>query len=121
MKLLLNAIAIIAILGFAIPLRAEDTATTKPAKGLRGKVVSVDGMVITIKNKNGETPITTDANTQFLLDGQPATLADVKEKMNVVSVTQNNGVATQVKLTTPKKRKHHDEPTTAPAASTPGN
>jgi VCBS repeat-containing protein len=94
-----------AVLSLSCAVMAQD-ATTKPAAaGAKGRVTSVDGMVITVKGKNGEATITTDANTTFTLDDKPATLADVKAGERVVSVTPTDGVATEVKLTSAKKKK----------------
>ena len=99
MKKLLALFALIAALSFTCAVRADDSATTKPAKAaaLRGKVESVDGLVITIKSKTGEATVTTDANTTFTLDGKPATLADVKAGERLTA-TPSEGVATEVKL-----------------------
>jgi hypothetical protein len=98
-------------------LHAQD-ATTKPA-ALRGKVTKVDGMVITIMSKGTEATVTTDANTTFTLDGKPATLADVKEGERL-SATPADGVATEIKLYSGKKKKKKaadgaDAPASAPA------
>ena len=113
MKNAIIALAIIA--GLSLTCAVMAAPTTKPA-GLHGKVQSVEGMVITIKSKSGETTITTDANTTFILDGQPATLADVKAGERLISATPTDGVATEVKLASAKKKKTQ-EPTTAPATN----
>jgi phosphate-selective porin len=106
-------LAFIASLSLTCAVMAQQP-TTKPAKGLRGKVESVDGLIITIKNKNGEASVTTDANTTFTLDGNPATLADVKAGERLVAIPAD-GVATEVKLMSGgKKKKAATEPTTAP-------
>jgi phosphate-selective porin len=115
-KNVFKVLAIMATLGMSAVAMAKDP-TTKPA-GLRGKVQSIDGMVITIKNKTGEVTIETDANTTFTLDGQPATLADVKAGERVVSASPTTGVASEVKLTSGGGKKKKDkEPTTAPTAN----
>lgn len=113
MKNTIKLFAIIAALSLTCAVMAQD-ATTKPAAALRGKVTKVDGMVITVTSKAGETAVTTDANTSFTLDGEPATLADVKvgEKL---TVTPSTGVASEVKLVSAKKKKK--APATAPAAN----
>ena len=113
MKYAIAVFALIASLGLTYAVQAQQEPTTKPAKtaAVRGKVESVDGMVITVTSKKGETTVTTDANTTFTLDGQPATLADVKEGQRI-QATPAEGTATQVKLTTGHKKKA----TTAPAA-----
>jgi hypothetical protein len=119
-KQLLALFALIAAFSFTCAVRADDSATTKPAKaaGLRGKVESVDGLVITIKSKTGEATVTTDANTTFTLDGKPATLADVKAGQRLTA-TPSDGVATEVKLVSGRKKKAPagDAPTTAPSAN----
>jgi hypothetical protein len=104
-------IALIASLSLTCGVMAQD-ATTKPA-GLRGRVESVDGLVITIKSKGNEVTVTTDANTTFTLDGKPATIADVKAGERLTA-TPSDGVATAVKLTSGKKKK---APATEPAPS----
>jgi hypothetical protein len=112
----IKVLAILAALSLTGAAMAQD-ATTKPAAGAKGKVEKVDGMVITLKSKAGETTIETDANTTFTLDGQPATLADVKAGERVVSVTPSSGTASEVKLTSAKAKKKKAAPTTSPAAN----
>jgi hypothetical protein len=120
-KTAIKLFAIMAALSMTCAVMAQD-ATTKPAAGVKGRVASVNGMVITVKGKNGEVTITTDANTTFTLDGKPATLADVKAGERVVSATPTDGVATEVQLTSAKKKKKAaDEPGAAPAAAPTGN
>jgi hypothetical protein len=101
---------------------AQDAPTTRAAAA-KGRVSSVDGMIITVKGKKGvESTITTDANTTFKLDGKTVTLADVKKGERVVSVTPTDGTATEVDLASggKKKKKSDDAPPTTPAAN-PGN
>ena len=117
MKNAIRLLTLIVALSITCAVMAQDTPTTKPAAGgLKGRVSSVDGKVITIKSKQGEATITTDDNTTFTLDGNPATLADVKAGERVVSVTPTDGTATEVKLMSAKKKKKKsdDTPTTAP-------
>lgn len=109
MKNAIKILAIIAALSLTCAVMAGPT--TKPA-GL-GKVVSVDGTIITIALHKTTSTIQTDANTTFTLDDQPATLADVKKGEKVLSVTPSSGVATEVKLASAGKNKK--KPTTAPA------
>ena len=116
MKKAFALFALIASLSLTCAVMAQDTPTTKPAKtaAVRGKVESVDGLVITIKNKTGEVTVTTDANTTFTLDGKPATLADVAAGERL-SATPADGVATTVKLMSGKGKKK------APATAPPTN
>ena len=115
MKKVFALLALIAALSLTCAVMAQDT--TKPAKAaaLRGKVESVDGLVITIKNKTGEATVTTDANTTFTLDGKPATLADVKAGEHLTA-TPTEGVATEVKLTS-GNGKNKKAPATPPPAN----
>ena len=116
-------LAVLAIISLGSSVMAADS-TTKPSKkvpSIRGKVEKVDGTKITVTTRDGEKVIDTDDNTKFTLDGQPATLADVKADERVLA-TPDTGVAEAVKITTGnKKRKDKDpakEPTTAPAGNT---
>jgi len=94
----------------AMSVRADDEkpAATKPAHapGLRGKISKVDGDKITVKAHDGtETEVTTDSETKFTLDGQPATLQDAKEGL-FVNVRPTEGVAKRVQMSTkPPQRK----------------
>jgi phosphate-selective porin len=115
-------LALIASLSFTCAVMAQQEPTTKPAKGntVRGKVESIEGLVITVKNKNGEATITTDANTTFTVngktttdDGKAFTIADVKEGERLVA-TPAEGTATAVKIMSGGKKK---APATAPAAN----
>ena len=115
MKTAIKVLAIIATLSLTCAAMAQD-ATTKPAAGLKGKVEKGEGMVITIKGKSGETAVTTDADTTFTLDGQPATLADVKEGESLTA-TPSSGVATEVTLKSAKKGKKKAAAATAPSAN----
>jgi hypothetical protein len=107
--------ALIAALSMTCAVMAQD-ATTQPAAGasLKGRVSKVEGLVITITSKAGETAVTTDANTTFTLDGKPATLADVKAGERLTA-TPSSGVASEVKLVSGKKK--GKKPATAPAAN----
>ena len=119
MKKAIALFALIATLSLTYAVMADDAPTTKPAHAaaLRGKVESVDGLVITIKSKkNGELTVTTDANTTFTLDGKPATLADVKAG-EALTATPSEGVATEVKLTSGHGKKKAAATEPAPAAN----
>jgi hypothetical protein len=123
MKTAIKVLAIMAALSMTCAVMADATGKSG---GIKGKVESVDttSMAITVKNKQGEVTITTDAKTAFTIDGKsasedgtPYTIKDVKEGERVVSVTPADGTATEVKLMSAKKKKKNQEPTTAPAAN----
>jgi hypothetical protein len=123
-----NAIKVLAIalaLSATYAAKAQDAAT-QPVSAAKGRVTKVEGLIITVKSKAGETTITTDASTKFVLDGKPATLADVKMGERVVSVDPASGTATEVDLASAKKKKKKaaapaDGSTPAPAPAPAGN
>jgi hypothetical protein len=96
-------------------VRADDATpppATKPAHkpALRGKISKVDGDKITVTARGGQdTEVTTDSDTKFMLDGQPATLADAKEGL-FVSVNPDTGTAKMVRMSTkpPQRKKPAD-------------
>jgi hypothetical protein len=98
-----------------LAVRADDATpapTTKPAHkpALRGKISKVDGDKITVKARGGtETEVTTDSDTKFMLDDQPATLADAKEGL-FVNVSPETGTAKMVRMSTkaPGRKKPAD-------------
>jgi hypothetical protein len=102
-------------------VRADDTTpppATKPAHkpGLRGKISKVDGDKITVTARGQDTEVTTDSDTKFMLDGQPATLADAKEGL-FVSVNPDTGTAKMVRMST--KRPGGKKPADGSGNSTP--
>lgn len=112
---ILALLAIVSITGTAI---AADAAKpeNKPGKGLKGRVVKVDGTKITIKIKGGEEKvIDTDDSTKFTLDGKTATISDVKPDERITA-NPETGVATEVTLVTKGKKADKGAATPAPAA-----
>lgn len=114
MKNAVKLFALIAALSMTCAVMAQD-ATTQPAATVKGKVSKVEGMVITVTSKTGDETVTTDASTAFTLDGNPATLADVKAGEHLTA-TSASGVASEVKLMSAKK-KSKKAPATAPSAN----
>ena len=82
---------------------------TRPARGLRGQVVKVDGTNLVIKTMAGrgaeakEVTVATDDKTVVTLDGKEAKLADLKAGTNV-NVTPAEGTATKIVATIPSVR-----------------
>jgi len=81
------------------PLAAEK----KAGKALHGSVVKVDGDKLTIKAKEKETVVATDANTKVTIDGKDAKLADLKEGQ-VVTVTPAEGTAQTIVVAAAKPK-----------------
>ena len=77
-------------------------AGEKKAKALHGAVVKVDGDKLTIKVKDKETVVATDANTKVTIEGKDAKLADLKADQ-VVTVTPAEGTAQTIVVAAPKK------------------
>jgi len=111
----LAALAIVGMVSFST-VRAEDPkpATPKPAKadkaakGLRGKVVKIDGtnLVVTTGKKGQETEktIATDDKTVVTIEGKDGKLADLKAGQ-VVRITPDTGTATKIEVPMPKAKK----------------
>jgi hypothetical protein len=72
----------------------------KPAT-LHGKVVKVEGASVVVKTYLKEVTVATDDKTVVTLDGKEAKVADLQAGMYVV-VTPAEGVATEIKATSPK-------------------
>jgi len=78
----------------------QETKPTAPAT-LHGKVVKVDGANVVVKTYLKEVTVATDDKTVVTLDGKEAKVADLKAGMYVV-VTPAEGIATEIKATSPK-------------------
>jgi preprotein translocase subunit YajC len=71
---------------------------------LQGKVVSVNGANVVVKVAKKEVTVATDDKTVVTLDGNAAKVGDLKAGMHVV-VTPAEGIATEIKATSPKVEK----------------
>jgi hypothetical protein len=93
------------VLGLVSIVVAADSAT---ADMLRGKVVKVDGVNLTVKTGRGdaakEVVVITDDKTAVTLDGKAAKVADLKEG-NWVRVTPVTGTATKIEAFTKRPTK----------------
>jgi len=108
-----KVLALVGILGLAAAAWAEGEATSKPAphKGLRGKVVKVDGANVVVKTwaregEGKEVTVATDDKTVVTIDEKEAKVADLKADMTVL-VTPAEGTATKIVARTkaPKRDK----------------
>ena len=106
-------IAMAAILGLTVTAWAEGETTTKPAphRGLRGKVVKVDGANVVVKTwaregEGKEVTVATDDKTVVTIDEKEAKVADLKADMTVL-VTPAEGTSTKIVARTkaPKRDK----------------
>jgi outer membrane lipoprotein-sorting protein len=107
-KMIAMMLAGVMVLGLVSIVTAANI-TTKPAhKGLRGKIVKVDGVNVTVKTGRGETAkevvVATDDKTVVTVDEKAATVADLKEGM-YVKVTPAEGTATEIKAMTKRPEK----------------
>jgi hypothetical protein len=76
---------------------------TKPAT-LKGTVVKVEGTNVVVKAAGKEVTVATNDKTMVTLDGNAAKVGDLKAGMHVV-VTPAEGIATEIKATSPKVEK----------------
>jgi hypothetical protein len=81
----------------------QGTEPTKPAT-LHGVVVKVEGANVVVKAVGKEVTVATDDKTVVTLDGNAAKVGDLKAGMHVV-VTPAEGIATEIKATSPKVEK----------------
>jgi hypothetical protein len=96
MKTLSKVLVVVAVLGLAGLSYAKGAkGEGKGTPALTGKVKSVDGVKLTIEAKGGDKEVVTDANTKVTLNGNAATLADLKAGM-IVKITPVEGTAQQV-------------------------
>ena len=97
---LLAAVAILGLVGFAMAAKGDKKA---PA-GLHGKVVSIDttAKTVTVKARDKEVVVATDATTVITLDGAASSLDKLTAGM-IVTVTPATGTATKIVGKTPKK------------------
>jgi len=95
----LVAAAVLGLAGFAVAGEKEKGKGKgkKGPKGLGGKVVSVDtaAKTLTLKTRGGEVTVTTDDNTEIIVNGAAGSLSDIKAGM-VAKVAPATGTATKV-------------------------
>ena len=108
MKTWTKVLAVLAILAMVSAVNAADDAPKpKNNKGLRGKVVKVDGtnLVITSGKKGEEKEVTvaTDAKTVVTIEGKEGKLADLTAGQRVV-VTPPTGTAEKIEVPMPKPK-----------------
>jgi|GEM_PF-2455400 len=100
---LANVLAAVVILSFAGSVLAQ-TATTRPARGLRGTIVKVDGTNVVVKTmarggaEGQEVTVATDDKTAVTIEGKEAKVADLKADL-FVNVTPAEGTATKIVAT----------------------
>lgn len=78
----------------------------KAAKGVKGKVVKVDGtnLVIAVGKDGTEKTIATDDKTKVTIEGKEATLADLKAGL-MVAISPAEGTAATIEVAAPKPKK----------------
>lgn len=112
-----HVLALVLVLAVAVSLFAADapTSASKPST-LRGKIVKVDGVNVTVKTmvrggEGKEVVVVTDDKTTVTLDGKAAKVADLKADL-FVKVTPAEGTAVTIDATT----KAPERPAKKPAA-----
>lgn len=100
----LLAVMLFAGAAFAARDKAAGEAKSAREPALRGEVVKVDGANLVVKTKTQERTVATDANTQVVVEGAPAKLADLKAGQKV-TVTPPKGTATKIEVGKPKTPK----------------
>lgn len=98
MKLMSKLMIVLAIGGIAMVAQAKDKAAPKTDAPLKGKVVKVDGVNVTVAVGKKEVVVVTDDKTVVTVDGKDAKVADLKADMKVV-VTPATGTATKIVAT----------------------
>jgi len=104
---LANVLAAVVILSFAGSVLAQ--TATRPARGLRGTIVKVDGTNVVVKTmarggaESKEVTVATDDKTAVTIEGKEAKVADLKAGL-LVNVTPTEGTATKITATTPTLR-----------------
>jgi hypothetical protein len=115
MKFGMRWLAVVAVLGFSLPvLAAKDKGAKKgDSDAVRGQIVSIyadrsDNKVTDIKlavhGKKGaveDVVVTADASTHVTIDGQDATVADLKTGEHA-KVSGSNGKASSIEISTGK-------------------
>ena len=104
-KMVAVMLAGVMVLGLVSIVTAADAPAT-----LKGKIVKIDGVNVTIKTGGHGTPakevvVVTDDKTVVTIDGTVSKVADLKEKMRVV-VTPATGTATKIEAKTPSTQPH---------------
>lgn len=99
--------ALCSVLFFAPQLEAQDA---KPKKS-RGEIMVLDleKKSITLKNKKGEKTHTLPAEFKLRLDGEKATLADIKVGMFAICWLDNSNNVLSMRVTTPAKEEAAEE------------
>jgi hypothetical protein len=108
MKTWTKVLAVLAILAMVSAVNAADDAPKpKNNKGLRGKVVKVDGTNLVIssgkKGEEKEVTVATDAKTVVTIEGKEGKLADLTAGQRVV-VTPPTGTAEKIEVPMPKPK-----------------
>ena len=108
MKTWTKWMAVLAIVAMVSAVRAADDAPKpKNNKGLRGKVVKVDGTNLIIssgkKGEEKEVTVATDAKTVVTIEGKEGKLADLTAGQRVV-VTPPTGTAEKIEVPMPKPK-----------------
>ena len=99
----LLAVAVLALVGSAFAA-APSTKPAKPAT-LTGTITKVDGVKVTVKAKDGDVVVVTDASTAVIIDKvEGKKVSDLQTGMTV-KVTPPTGVATEIKAKTPAPAK----------------
>ena len=88
MQTLCHLLAILTLAGLAsVAWAAEgDAPTTRPAPRVHGRIIKIDGAVISVEmHHRGAEPVTilTDANTKVKIDGEDKKVSDLREGMFV--------------------------------------
>ena len=106
---LTNVLVCLAVVGLVGGMVLGQDTTSRPARGLRGTIVKVDGANVVVKtmarpNADAkEVTVVTDEKTVVTLDGKPAKLADLKADLNV-NVSPDTGTANNVDAKTTSQR-----------------
>jgi hypothetical protein len=108
MKTWTKLFAVLAILAMVSAVNAADDAPkAKNNKGLRGKVVKVDGTNLVIssgkKGEEKEVTVATDAKTVVTIEGKEGKLADLTAGQRVV-ITPPTGTAEKIEVPMPKPK-----------------
>lgn len=107
----LVAVALLGLVCFSVAdAKEKGKGGRKGPKGVAGKVVSVDteAKTLTLKKKGGEVTVTTDGNTEIIVNGAAGSLADIKPGM-VAMATPATGTATKVIAKTPGEKRKDGE------------
>ncbi len=72
------------------PQRPDDGQGRRPGRGVGGEVIAIDGANIQVENPRGEATIVTDDNTEFVVNGEAGSLADIEVGMFVLAKGEKN-------------------------------